>query len=281
MPSDRRASMVAEPVPGRPLVIELVGAPGAGKTTLATALVGLLREQGLEAASVIDAARGHAARTGIGRVIRRLAPRRLRRPLLWWLFYGLGLLHAVAFAREHRRLVRHVLSTQARRPLRPRLKAHILFWFFQLGGRTRFLATTARPGEVLVLDDGFLHRAVHLNADPRTDPDPRSVHLYVDLLPRPDLVVAVVAPPSVCDRRVRDRGVWRHSRHLTSAELSRYLAGARQVTDLVLDRARGGGATVVEIRNDEPLDRVLSTLRSTLPRLSGAADSHDDRRAFA
>src|SRR5436190_24203787 len=96
---------------GRALIVELIGTPGAGRTTVAGQLAQQLRESGSEAATVIQAARPHAARTGLGRAIDRL-PDRLRKPLLWQLFYVLGAAEGVAFAFENKRLARRAVWTQ-------------------------------------------------------------------------------------------------------------------------------------------------------------------------
>ena len=129
------------------------------------------------------------------------------------------------------------------------MKRHTLFWFFQLAGRHRFLTATMRDGEALVMDDGFLHRSVALNASPTERPDKASVETYVDLLPRPDLVIRPIADRDVCLRRIRDRGVWPHSRHLTDADLERYVANAERVVDVAVERAKANGWDVIEIDN--------------------------------
>ena len=67
--------------PGRAFVIELVGTPGAGKTTIAHELTRQLEDPSIRVTTFVDAARLHAARTGPGRMIVRLAPRRLKRPI--------------------------------------------------------------------------------------------------------------------------------------------------------------------------------------------------------
>src|SRR5688500_14647404 len=102
--------------PGRAFVIELVGTPGAGKTTIAHELTRQLEDPSIRVTTFVDAARLHAARTGPGRMIVRLAPRRLKRPLLWWTFYVYATLHGLVFALEHRALSRHVARTQLARP---------------------------------------------------------------------------------------------------------------------------------------------------------------------
>jgi energy-coupling factor transporter ATP-binding protein EcfA2 len=245
----------------RPLVVEFIGTPGSGKTTLSVELAGLLHEHGISAGTVVGAAREHALRTRVGAKIGRIEHQRLRSVLLWQLFYAFGTMHAFAFARERWALTRLVMRTQMRPRLHVARRRHVLWWFFQMAGRYRFMLSTARPSEAVVFDDGFLHRSVHLYASDRADPSAQEIASYVDLLPSPDVVVFAVAGRDVCESRVRTRGVWHHSRRLPAWELSRYLANAECVTDFAVRRARERGWTVVAVNNGgRPIDRVRRDL---------------------
>jgi len=249
MSSDARRPDHTGGASSRPLVIELAGTPGAGKTTLAAEIVGQLDGAGVQATTIVGAARPQAARTLPGRAVARLAPGGLRDPLLWQVFYAYGTVNAAGFASARPTLSGRILRHQLSRPIPWSMKRHTLFWFFQLAGRRRFLTSMMRDGEALVIDDGFLHRSVALNASPSERPDDGSIGAYVDLLPRPDLVIRPVADRDVCLRRIRDRGVWPHSRHLTDTELEHYVANAEHVIDVAVERARSKGWNVVEIDN--------------------------------
>jgi thymidylate kinase len=251
-----------------PLVVEFVGTPGAGKTTLATGLVALLSEEGLNAVTMLGAARPHTARTLPGRTVRRLAPSQLRRPLLWQLFYWWSVTHAVRFGAAHPTLFTFVLKSQLARPITVKRKSHNLFWFFQLAGRYRFLTAMAQGPVVLVVDDGFLHRSVQLCTSHLEAPDPAKVNAYVALLPKPDLTVHVLAPVNVCERRIRERGVWAHSIGLSTSELARYVEHAEQAVAYAVQDARERGWAIVEIdNNDREREPVLLELREAIRRL--------------
>ncbi len=255
---------------GAPFVIEFVGTPGSGKTTLANALVELLREDGRDATTIVEAARPHAAITRTGRVVSTLAPGRVRRQLLWRVFYGASTLDAARFAREHRDLTRMVAAGERTRPVPRTLRRHTLWWFFQLGGRTRFLSRTSHEGEVLVVDDGFLHRVVALHAGPGETPDEVLVRALVDLLPRPDLVVHVVADAGTCAQRVSDRGIWRHRAGLDDAGLRTYVKNAEGAVQAGVGRAIEQGWRLVQVDNGgADLDAARASLCAALTPVLG------------
>jgi thymidylate kinase len=233
--------------PSGPLVVEFLGMPGSGKTTLAAALVALLEERGTAAATIVGAARARVRRTRVGRIAARLPFRRLRRFVLWQLFYLFGAVDGLRFGAEHGALMRHALDTQRRRHDRIRTRAHVLYWFFHLCGRYRFLVVTSGPREVLVLCDGFLQRSVHLHASPVDPPDAEQVGAYVDLVPAPDFVVRLIVDRAICERRVRARGIWPHLRHLDAPALSRFLEHAEQAVAAAACRADRKGWPIIEV----------------------------------
>jgi hypothetical protein len=234
------------------MIVEFVGTPGSGKTTLATALLALLEERHVAGSSVVGAARRHVRRTWAGALLARAAPSSVRELLLWQAFRVLGATRAVGFAFEHPMLVRHAVGSQLRPGIPLRTRIHVLYWFIHLCGRYRFLRATSLEREVLVLDDGFMQRAVHLFASPFDQPNATRIRAYVDLIPRPDLLVVAVADWHECERRVRERGIWRHARHLSDRQLSRYFERAEQVVEVATRRAHERGWTITEIATEQP-----------------------------
>ena len=236
------------------LIIEFIGTPGAGKTTLVPAAIEALQEQGIRARTVVEAARPYAQRTLPGKAVSWLTPPALHRPLLWQVFYSLSLLNRFKFFLKNPRLVRQVLAAQIRRPIPAVERQHGLHWFLHLTGCYEFLRTQARPDEALIFDEGFIHRVVQLNASDAEEPNPTQILAYVDLIPRPEVVIFVQAPQEVCRQRVYDRGIWQRFRHKSPVEISRYIANSYRVVNLAVNHIKSQGWAVIEIDNgsDDP-----------------------------
>src|SRR5918999_6499338 len=94
----------------RPVVVELVGAPGAGKTTFLPAALDACRTAGLRPYTIVGAGRAFAARTVVGRAANAALPAGLRSRALWAIFLGCRSISAAALAARQPRLARYVVA---------------------------------------------------------------------------------------------------------------------------------------------------------------------------
>lgn len=231
------------------MIIEFIGAPGSGKTTLLPVVIDHFNSLGYNAYTVVDAARPLAARTFLGKAVNHLLPPNLRRPLLWQVFYQLSKLYRIRFILRNWKLVWSVWSHQKSRPITDQDREHVLYWFFKLVGYYEFLKSRARPTDVLVFDEGFIHRVVQLFASEVEEPDLALIDAYLDLLPRPDIVIFPDAPQEVCEKRVYARGIWERFLPKTPAQVSRFIANSHAIVNLAVGHIKTKGWTVLVIDN--------------------------------
>jgi thymidylate kinase len=245
------------------MIVEFIGAPGAGKTTLMPLVRDHFHALGLRAYPALEAARPFAARTPPGQLAARLPVHRLRRFLLWQIFYAFSRAHQREFRRQHPDLIRMVMEFQARRPIAGSDLHHVLHWFVHHTGVHSFLGTRAQPGEVLIYDEGFAHRVVQLFASEDEPLETAPVAAYLDLIPRPDLVIYARASREICEQRVRGRGIWPRFSRKEPAATSRFIRNAHQVVDFAVGNMRAAGWQMIEVVNEA---QELPVVQSNLAR---------------
>ncbi len=253
------------------MIVEMLGAPGAGKTSLLPAAREFFNRRGLRAWSVVEAARPAAAGTRAGRLAARLLPEPLRGFALWQIFYACSRRCQRDFHRQYPRLVEGVLREQRRRPISGYDRRHVLRWFLHLTGVYSFLRESMDPADVLIIDEGFVHRVVQLFASENEELQPRQVIDYLDAVPRPDLVIFVSAPAGSSRRRVFERGLWPRFQRKSQVETQRFLERAQAAVEIAADHLTRAGWPLIRIDNDgQEIHSVGARLQAELAHWSAA-----------
>lgn len=256
------------------MIVEMLGSPGAGKTSLLPAAREFFNRQGLRAFTVVEAARPLAARTRLGRLVCRWFPEPLKGFLLWKIFYINSRRYQQIFRRHYPRLVESVLGFQSERPISAYDRRHVLRWFLHLTGAYAFLKTHLKPSEVLIFDEGFVHRVVQLFASENEEPDVRREMDYLDQIPRPDLVIYVYAPAEVTTQRVFTRGIWERFQRKSQAETLRFLSASQTAVQRAAGYLASRNWPLLQIDNhDLEIDSAGRELQAELASWSISAAS--------
>jgi hypothetical protein len=256
------------------VIIEMLGAPGAGKTTMIAAVEAGCSDAGRTPFTIEHAARCFAARTVPGRFATRVLPDRFDRRAQWAVFRLVSGWHTVRFAVVHRRLTRYLFESQRGRPAAADAKGRrVVYWYLRMMGSYGFLRSKAAPDEVIVIDEGFVHRAVQLHASAVESPVGSQLAEYVAVLPRPDLVVHVHASSAACWGRVQARGAWTRLSHRSPAEIERFVRHAHETVTLLRAELDRQGWPVLEVDNDneDPTEAAAALTRALPPLLLGSA----------
>lgn len=262
------------------MIVEMLGAPGAGKTTMVAAVEEGCRAGGWTPFTIERAARCFAARTVLGRLANRVLPHRFERRAQWAVYRLASGWHTLRFAVEHHGLSRYLLASQRGRPAAGDAKGRrVVYWYLRMMGSYGFLRSQAAVNEVVVIDEGFAHRAVQLHASAVESPTAAQIAGYVAVLPRPALVVHVRASSATCWRRVQARGAWVRLSHRSPAEVGRFVEHAHETVTLLRAELDRQGWPVLEVDNDdEDPGRAANVLtRALTPLLTGSAVSSEDR----
>lgn len=240
-------------------IVELVGAPGVGKSTLLGALAGRHLGDGRRVRTPLDLRR--VPRRGVPgpldrRVPRPVDPRLVRRLLAdrtdrWAPFLD------------------HVVATGGPVDEAPLRRLQSLSWTLTTL-ELLALAEDRPDGEVVVLDEGPLQRALTLLG---VDADGRDLARHVATAPATDLVLHLRTDADELDRRVvaRARGGRVTARHAGLATSDRRAAEADEVRLLaeVADGVAAAGREVAVLDlppGRPPVGEALALLAARLPR---------------
>jgi hypothetical protein len=251
-------------------VVEMLGVPGAGKTTVRLQLAEALASAGVRTIGFPDDARELALRGGLGPLVERL-PASLRSTAGWGAYRirtgWLTIRELLDRPRSHLELFRF----QRRRPSRVVNGARrSWYWYLRHLGDNALFTRTGRPGEVWLVDEGFVHRVVqlfssHLGLEGRED-----IGRYLTTVPAPDLVVRVMAPTDVCIARIQARGVWDWLGARGPDALASFVAGAGEA--MALARLHDGSRwPVVEVDNSTDGSIPPAMIETVVARIMGSS----------
>lgn len=236
----------------RPKVIELAGGPGAGKTTLLPLVVGAVVDEGLEPVEAVGAGRMLASRTRPGRAAVRWLRDRNRDRALWLIYLVYATALGVRLAAARPRLMQ-VLVEQASRPREAMVsERHVVRWFIRHAGTERLFRRVGAAREVLIVDEGYVHRVVQLFTSAVERADLRAVRRYLAQVPPPTLLVVVDAPADIAWKRIQSRGIWDRMSGVDEAALASFVRHAFEAVALagVCARERGWLVTTVDNASD-------------------------------
>lgn len=238
----------------RGVIVEFTGAPGSGKSAVASHVLALARERGVAAVE--------------GREIR---PVYLRSgPMAWFVR---NLLPFTAF--DHRRLrfhhqIEHPLLLPrfaARHPrgwkifraelerirvADPDQHARIQRWTER--SIRHFVMARARSSQLdlVLFDEGITHRSIQLFVSPPPRLDVDRLRSFLRSWAFPDVVVRVRASPARCAERSSSRGVPERLEGRSDAELRAFVEACATVSAEIVEEARRRGLPTLEIDNEYP-----------------------------
>ncbi|MCX6995980.1 MAG: AAA family ATPase [Kiritimatiellaeota bacterium] len=233
-------------------IIEFMGLPGAGKSTLARVLLAELRQRGLSMRSNEEAVIHCVRRRDDGilmNVIKRL-PFGVWEPIAGSRY---ALLEFQLFSSAHTPLLGLVFEILNRDPVPPALQQCILYALYLHYAERQLLETHLGEGESVVVEEGVaMGLLALLGSLPPGKPCEEDIERYARDMPASFGVVWVDADPAICAARLRRRPQLPLPWAACSDEaLLAHLEYGRHILDRAAAEFRRRGTPVCRIPNSE------------------------------
>lgn len=245
------------------MFIELLGAPGTGKTTLKPIVIQFLRERGLKVYTIDDAIPVFAKRTLWGKIASSLIPPSWWKATSWRVYSRIRLWYRARFAYENRVFWRFVAELQRNRPISREHQRLIRRYFDDIMAYYHFTKTYKQPFEILVLDEGFTHRVTHIVSELES-PDLNHIIQYLKFMPKPNIFIFVRASIDTCVERVRTRGLRGRLTSKGKQDVTQFIMNAEHALDISIRYLKSTGERIIEVNNDGILDECVVSLISEL-----------------
>lgn len=165
------------------MFVELLGLPGAGKTSVSSLALQMFRRRGMVCDRLQTMARAAMDRSRPEINFLQAASERV------------GLYGCFSFAAEYPDLFDHLMQTVRHDPAR-------LLWNMDMLSQLHFARRQMAPGQIILVDEGLMHRGAASYLDQPTDDVFRD---YLDCLTGDFVTVIFDAPVAVCMDRVAAR----------------------------------------------------------------------------
>lgn len=246
------------------MLLELFGPPGGGKSAVSVILEPLLVERGwtpLRPVAAVDGAIGRSPwLSAPDRLLRRWVPPRRSRMVLVSLPFG------AAFVIRNPGLSLRVASAVWRAPVPWWHRRILLQRFAGLAAWQFFLRTRQQRREVVIFDEGLIHRVVNLFAWRRGPVPIAEATDYLRRIPLPDIALEVTCPPELAGERLTRRGLPVRLRTRDASVVSEFLGNSRRVIALARSVVARDIATAV-IHNDSEVEAVEATLADVIDQI--------------
>lgn len=249
-----------------PKWIEFSGLVGSGKTTLAETARNILEMKGYSPLDEFEAVQHCLERSLLGKTFLVITPpgyhHRVIACLYFWLIRRLCQLQ---FVIRYPLLSLHVYrSSKYRKTLTFNHRSLVLRRFFHLAAAYLFIVPRLKTNEVVVLDEGLVHRAINLYAWSTVQLDKEEIKKYIRLLPEVDHLFIIKVPQDVCKDRAEKRGFPKQLKEKSGKIINKFMENSVLIIEQIADLKAAPIKKMTVLDNSDVRNNINSVLQNCL-----------------
>jgi len=235
-------------------LIEVTGIPGSGKSTVLPVVKNYLRKRGLEvfdSRNIIlcierfpfDKSRklAESLPPGLGDMIAKGLNR---------LYVEMKYRYKLKYLLSNRELFSYIVDLTNSRNIPHPHKILTVGWFLNLAASYQIASEHSGSSSVLLLDEGFVHRVIHLFVSVEEETiDAEKIERYLEKIPPIQTLIMVEANEVLCKNRIISRGLPRRLRGRTDEEIWEYLLSSKAALDNAQRFVSRRGTNIVSLDN--------------------------------
>lgn len=251
-------------------IIEFCGLPGSGKSTLEKLLINELRlisgRPVMDRQSMVDCCLRRRDEGFIKNTFKHLPG------FVWKRFLGLeyALPELHLFASVKPLLMAQIFGNLAHFDVSNQVREGVLYAIFQTI-LEHCLASSYLKNEILVADEGFVHRCFTVFGYLRYSVPDDDILRFVDAIPLPDSVIHIEASPKVCEDRLAHRAAYPLLlSNLSFDDRMNQLRIGSERLRIAVGQVERHGVAIFRIENDDPLESNDRKIRQIANELADA-----------
>lgn len=235
--------------------IEFIGLPGSGKSTILPIVKSHLQKLGFEVFDQKNIILGSESFPFNKRPFKKLLsllPTKLNKEILKGLNNNLRVKeqYQLKYMLNNLEIFNYIINYTISRPIPDNHKSLVIKWFLKTVGTYQIARESLNSNSVLILDEGFVHRALTLFVFIEEKKiNFEEIEKYLEKIPKAHTLIKVEADTVLCKKRLIDRRLPCKLEDYTDDEIWKYLLKAKSVIDFVQNFLTKRDTNIVALNN--------------------------------
>jgi len=237
-------------------IIELIGAPGSGKTTIGKIIKKIGKRNSLNVLSIDEAViKCVKLKSNLEEITKPLSKDMSHRIMKKYYHGWLARKYQRKFLKKQKDLYEQAVFVLKNQISDYKYRHKLLGWFVEHAGLYLFLQENLESNDYVVFPEGLIHRLVHFHVSPDHALDFELLKKSLSLAPKIRLIVYVISPNTLCHRRLVERGLTYRLKHKKNNEIRFFIDQSISGVETAIESLSERKYSIIAVDNSGTLSK--------------------------